>query len=139
MDDFGIDNELPNNPFVFVLEAGLHPKYLGPLLVHSPDGNPVQGNRELIHNEKGVFHEAKVLKTGNLRLGPRRKDIEEHNVHPPDRWSVPITPVLVLEILLNNQRQAVVRTQTKAKTHFPISTPQVTVVQQRLWTVQVTT
>ena len=65
--------------------------------MHSPDGNPVQGNRELIHNEKGVFHEAKVLKTGNLRLGLRQKDIEEHNVHPPDHWSVPVTPVLALD------------------------------------------
>jgi hypothetical protein len=69
VDNFGIDNNLPSNPFVFTLEAGSHPKYLGTLLVYSSDSNPIPGNRQLIHNEKGVFHEVKVLTTGSLRLG----------------------------------------------------------------------
>jgi hypothetical protein len=93
VDDFGFDNELPINPYIFTLEAGTHPKYLGALLVYSPDRNPIPGNRQLIHNERGVFHEVKVLVTGSLRLGPRCQDIEAHNVHPPDRWVIPITPV----------------------------------------------
>ena len=27
MDDFGIDDELPSNPLMFILEAGTHHKY----------------------------------------------------------------------------------------------------------------
>ena len=99
MDNFGIDDELLSNLLVFILEAGMHPKYLDPLLVFSLDGNPIPGNRQLIHNRKGVYHEVKVLTTGSLRLGPRRKDIEAHNVHPPDRWSIPITPTLASDPL----------------------------------------
>ena len=82
MDDFDIDNELPSNPLVFVLEAGTHHKYFGQLLVFSPDGNPIPGNRQLIHNEKGIFHEVKISATGLLKLGPRRRDVEVHNITP---------------------------------------------------------
>ena len=76
VDDFGIDNELPSNPLVFILEAGMHHKYLGPLLVFAPEGNPVPGKRHLIHNKRGIFHEVKILATGRLKLGPRCQDIE---------------------------------------------------------------
>jgi hypothetical protein len=100
VDDFGIDDELPSNPYIFTLEAGSHPKYLGAILVHSPDGNPIPGNRQLIHNSRGVFHQVKVSTTGSLRLGPRRQDIEAHNIQPPDRWVTPLTPVYPLDAVI---------------------------------------
>jgi hypothetical protein len=78
MDDFGIDDDRPENPLVFVLEAGTHHKYLGPLLVFSPDGNPVEGNQYPVHNAKGVFHNVRISSTGLLKLGDRRRDIESH-------------------------------------------------------------
>ena len=89
MDDFGIDDELPSNPFVFILQAGTHHKYLGRLLVFSPNKDPAPGKRFPIHNAKGVFHEVKISTTGRLKLGPRRKDIKAHNVYPPDQWTQP--------------------------------------------------
>ena len=98
MDDCGIDDDLPENPLVAVLEAGTHPKYLGPLLVFSPDGNPVEGNRYPIHNAKGVFHNLRISNTGLLKLGDRRRDIEAHNVTPPDRWVEPPTPIVFQSI-----------------------------------------
>ena len=89
VDDFGIDDELPSNPLVFILQAGTHHKYLGRLLVFSPNADPVPGKRFPIHNAEGVFHEVKISTTGRLKLGPRRKDIEAHNVYPPDQWTQP--------------------------------------------------
>ena len=89
MDDFGIDDELLSNPLVFILQAGTHHKYLGRLLVFSPNADSVPGKRFPIHNAKGVFHEVKISTTGRLKLGPRRKDIEAHNVYPPDQWTQP--------------------------------------------------
>ena len=71
VDDFGIDDELPSNPFVFILPAGTHHKYLGQLLVFSSDADPVPGKRFPIHNAKGIFHEVKISTTGRLKLGPR--------------------------------------------------------------------
>jgi hypothetical protein len=93
MDDFGIDDELPQNPLVFVLEAGTHHKYFGRLLVFAPNGVPEEGKRFLIHNAKGVYHNLQISRTGLLRLGDRRRDAEAHNVHPPNRWSEPPTPI----------------------------------------------
>jgi hypothetical protein len=95
--------------------------------VYSPDGNPIPGNRQLIHNEKGVFHEVKVLTTGSLRLGPRRQDIEAHNVHPPDRWVIPLTPVhsqnaVVQPVVDNEETQPI--TDSADENPLPyISTP----------------
>ena len=71
VDDCGIDDDLPENPLLSVLEAGTHPKYLGPLLVFSPDGNPVEGNRYPVHNARGVFHNLRISSTGLLKLGDR--------------------------------------------------------------------
>jgi hypothetical protein len=83
VDDFGIDDELPSNPLLFVLEAGTHHKYPGPLLVYSESGSPTPGNRQPIHNQRGIFHEVKVSnKTGLLKLGRRRQDVEAHNITP---------------------------------------------------------
>jgi hypothetical protein len=86
VDDFGIDDELPPNPLVFVLEAGTHHKYLERLLVFAPDGVPEEGKRFLIHNAKGIYHSVQISKTGRLRLGDRRTNAEAHNANPPDRW-----------------------------------------------------
>jgi hypothetical protein len=94
VDDFGIDDELPPNPLLFVLEAGTHHKYFGPLLVYSESGSPTPGNRQPIHNQKGIFHEVQISnKTGLLKLGRRRQDVEAHNINPPDRWLEPPTPI----------------------------------------------
>jgi hypothetical protein len=93
VDDFGIDDELPSNPLLFVLEAGTHHKYFGPLLVYSETGSPTPGDRQPVHNQKGIFHEVKISnKTGLLKLGRRRQDVEAHNINPPDRWLEPPTP-----------------------------------------------
>jgi hypothetical protein len=66
VDNFGIDDNLPENPLVFVLETGTHHKYLGQLLVFLPNKNPVEGNRHLVHNAKGVFHNLKISTTVDL-------------------------------------------------------------------------
>lgn len=44
VDNFDIDDELLSNPLLFILEEGTHHKYLGQLLVYSPDGRPEPGN-----------------------------------------------------------------------------------------------
>jgi hypothetical protein len=96
VDDFGIDDKLPSNPLLFVLEAGMHHKYLDLLLVYAPDGVPAPGKRHPIHSEKGIFHEVKISPTGRLKLGPRRQDIEAHNINPPNCWLEPPTPTPLL-------------------------------------------
>ena len=134
VEDLGIDNELPLNPLVFILEAGTHPNYAGPLLVFAPDGNPIPGNRQPIpgnrqpiHNKKGVYHKLKISTAGKIKLGPRRKNIEAHNVHTPDCSSIPITPTIPQDPLA----QIVASSSTnldRMKIHSLTSTPQTTAI-----------
>ena len=82
VDDFGIDDELPENPFLFVLPAGRHPTFpdLDVLITH-PDGVvKLNGRQRFIHNQKGVYHEVQYTKKGRkLFLFERREDLERFN------------------------------------------------------------
>ena len=82
MDDFGIHDELPENPFLFVLPAGKHPTFpdLDVLITH-PDGVlKLDGRQRFIHNQKGVYHEVQYTKKGRkLFLFDRREDLEQLN------------------------------------------------------------
>jgi hypothetical protein len=69
VDDFGIDNGLPVNLYLSTLPEGTHHKYLGRLLVYSPDGKATEGNRFPVHNQQGVIHEVRIGVTRRLKLG----------------------------------------------------------------------
>ena len=64
MTDFGIDDEFPGNPFVFISEVGQHPDFLDQrVLLYHPDGElKFDGRYTLLHNEKGVYHEVNYRK-----------------------------------------------------------------------------
>ena len=99
VDDFGINDELPENPFLFVLSAGRHPTFpdLDVLITH-PDGVlKLDGRQRFIHNQKGVYHEVQYTKKGRkLFLFDRREDLERHNQPRRDEGSAeleaPSTP-----------------------------------------------
>jgi hypothetical protein len=117
VEDFGIDDKLPSTPLLFILEAGTHHKYQGPLLVYAPDGIPALGKRHPVHNQKGIFHKVKISSvSGKLKLGPRRQDIEAHNINPPDRWLELPTPIPLLSPntqLIQDQARQIERKPTR--------------------------
>ena len=82
VDNFGINDELPENLFLFVLPAGKHPTFpdLDVLITH-PDGVlKLDGRQRFIHNQKGVYHEVQYTKKGRkLFLFDRREDLEQLN------------------------------------------------------------
>ena len=83
VEDFGVENDLPDNPFLFVCPPGtlkVLPKHT--ILLYHPDKEvKFDGKQRLIHNNRGVYHELKWKpKTGELALSTRREDIEIHNV-----------------------------------------------------------
>ena len=83
VEDFGIENDLPDNPFLFVCPPGTLkalPKHT--ILLYHPDKEvKFDGKQRLIHNNRGVYHELKWKpRTGELALSTRREDIEIHNV-----------------------------------------------------------
>ena len=66
VDDFGINDDLPENPFLFILPAGKHSAFpdLDVLITH-PDGVlKFDGQQRLIHNQKGTYHEVQYTKKG---------------------------------------------------------------------------
>ena len=83
MENCGIDNELPENPFLFSCPAGTLKALSGiPVLLWHPDKElKFDGKQKLIHNNQGIYHELKWKQsTGELALSKRREDIERHNV-----------------------------------------------------------
>ena len=83
--DFGIDDEFPGNPFVFISEVGQHPDFPDQrVLLYHPDGELKFDRRyTLLHNEKGVYHEVNYRKrTKRLFLFNRRDDLERLNLPP---------------------------------------------------------
>ena len=83
--DFGIDDEFPGNPFVFISEVGQHPDFPDQrVLLYHPDGElKFDGRYTLLHNEKGVYHEVNYRKrTKQLFLFNRRDDLECLNLPP---------------------------------------------------------
>jgi hypothetical protein len=76
----GIDDERPENPFVFVIAAGSHRYFKGPVLAYHPDSELKRDKKlVIIHNRKGVYHEGTLTKEGTIQLGNRREDIKLHN------------------------------------------------------------
>ena len=83
-----IDDELPDNPFLFVLPATTHAHFKKPILAYHPDVVYKKDKHfAVIHNRKGVYHQGTLTKQGTIRLGQRREDIELFN------RSVPAAPV----------------------------------------------
>ena len=83
VENCGIDNELPENPFLFACPAGTLKVLPGiPVLLWHPDKElKFDGKQKLIHNNQGIYHELKWKQsTGELALSRRREDIERHNV-----------------------------------------------------------
>jgi hypothetical protein len=83
VENCGINDELPENPFLFTCPTGtLKALPNVPVLLWHPDGElKFDGRQKLIHNNKGIYHELKWRqKTGELALSTRREDIELHNV-----------------------------------------------------------
>ena len=82
VDNFGINNELPQNPFIFILPKGKHHAFpdIDVLITHPDTVLKFDGQQHLIHNEKGVYHEVQYkAKTRELFLFDRRTDLEAHN------------------------------------------------------------
>ena len=76
----GIDDELPDNPFLFVLPATTHAHFKKPILAYHPDAVYKKDKHfAVIHNRKGVYHQGTLTKQGTIRLGQRREDIELFN------------------------------------------------------------
>ena len=83
--DFGIDDEFPGNPFIFISKEGQHPDFPGQrVLLYHPDRElKFDGRYTLLHNEKGVYHEVNYRKkTKQLFLFNRRDDLERLNLPP---------------------------------------------------------
>ena len=83
--DFGIDNEFPGNPFVFISEVGQHSDFPDRrVLLYHPDGElKLNSWYTLLHNEKGVYHKVNYRKrTKQLFLFNRRDDLERLNLPP---------------------------------------------------------
>ena len=83
MENCGIDDELPENPFLFVCPVGTLKALPNiPVLLWHPDKElKFDGKQKLIHNNRGTLHELKWKQsTGELALSRRREDIESHNV-----------------------------------------------------------
>ena len=65
----GIDDELPDNPFLFVLPATTHAHFKKPILAYHPDAVFKKDKHfTVIHNRKGVYHQGTLTKQGTIRL-----------------------------------------------------------------------
>jgi hypothetical protein len=82
--DFGIDNERPVNDFVRVTPAKKSSPYKGQCLAYHPEANfKNKKELQLVHNEKGRYHDIHIAGDGTLLRGQHRPDIEIHNRAEP--------------------------------------------------------
>ena len=66
----GIDDKLPDNPFLFVLPATTHAHFKKPILAYHLDVVYKKDKHfAVIHNRKGVFHQGTLTEQGTIRLG----------------------------------------------------------------------
>ena len=79
MDDSGINNDLPGNPYLHRAPEGTVKGYPGEVLYFYPELIVAEDGRHVwIHNDWGRLYEAHF--DGNrIYLGKRRVDIEFHN------------------------------------------------------------
>ena len=82
--DFGIDDERPANDFVRVIPPKKNSPYKGRCLAYHPEANfKNKKELQLVHNEKGRYHDIHIAGDGTLLRGQHRPDIEIHNRAEP--------------------------------------------------------
>jgi len=82
VDDFGLEDQVPQNPYLFVLDANTLPHFQGQALFYRPPGEDEHSSRQAwIQNERGYLYELSFdPESTNLPYRIRRRpDIELHN------------------------------------------------------------